>query len=97
MSQRFVDRRTAVLMRELRQKDRLMAVVEKDGGVSVEGHYVGALTGFSFAVDESQDGADLRTLRQAADKALGHEIAARVDRLRGRVMTALLRAGRLAP
>lgn len=81
LSQRFIDRRTAVLMRELRQKDRLMTVVEKDGSVSVEGHFIGSLEGFAFAADQAQAGADSRTLRQAAEKALAQEITARAERL----------------
>ncbi|MDA5192548.1 helicase-related protein [Govanella unica] len=81
LSQRFIDRRTAVLMRELRQKERLMAVVEKDGSVTVEGHFIGALSGFTFDVDEAQLSADQRTLRQAADKALVTEISERASKL----------------
>lgn len=77
LSQRFVDRRTTVLLRELRTKDRLMTVVEQDGGVTVEGQYIGALKGFRFEPDVSADGAGDRTLQHAADKALGEEIARR--------------------
>lgn len=78
LSQRFVDRRTAVLMRELRAKDKLMTVIANDGAVAVEGHHIGALKGFQFVADATAGATDDRTLRHAADKALADEIARRV-------------------
>ncbi|MEX1147653.1 MAG: hypothetical protein WEB93_04645, partial [Sphingomonadales bacterium] len=81
LRQRFVDRRTAVLMRELKRKEKLMAVVQDNGQVTVEGHFIGTLRGFVFVPDETAEGQDDRTLRHAADRALAEEIAARADRL----------------
>jgi ATP-dependent RNA helicase SUPV3L1/SUV3 len=78
LSQRFVDRRTTVLLRELRTKDQLMTVVEQDGGVTVEGQYIGALKGFQFAPDAAGDAAGDRALNYAATQALGEEINRRV-------------------
>ncbi|PZQ11967.1 MAG: helicase [Ancylobacter novellus] len=80
LAQRFVDRRTSVLMRRLRENHMLEAEIDKDGGVKVEGHHVGRLAGFQFAPEISGDGADGKALRAAAAKALSGEIEARANR-----------------
>src|SRR5205807_9698317 len=41
LAQRFIDRRTSVLMKRLARKEVLMSHVEEDGAISVEGEYVG--------------------------------------------------------
>ncbi|MFC7052170.1 helicase-related protein [Hansschlegelia quercus] len=80
LAQRFVDRRTSVLMRRLREKDMLEAEINKDGDVLVEGHHVGRLAGFQFAPDSSAEGTEGKALRAAASKALAGEIEARANR-----------------
>ena len=80
LAQRFVDRRTSVLMRRLREKDMLEAEINKDGDVLVEGHHVGRLAGFQFAPDSSAEGVEGKALRAAASKALAGEIEARAAR-----------------
>ncbi|GLK68535.1 helicase-related protein [Hansschlegelia plantiphila] len=80
LAQRFVDRRTSVLMRRLREKDMLEAEINKDGDVMVEGHHVGRLAGFQFAPDSVADGVEGKALRAAAVKALAGEIEARATR-----------------
>ncbi|MDG1707924.1 MAG: helicase-related protein, partial [Emcibacteraceae bacterium] len=52
LTKRFVSRRTSVLMRELRQKGKLMATIETDGSVYVEDHLIGTIEGFQFKEDE---------------------------------------------
>ncbi len=81
LTQRFVDRRTSVLMRRLKQKERLVAEVNDKGEVSVEGHFVGRLDGFRFTVDESAGGEESKTLRSASLAALQAEFARRADKL----------------
>src|SRR6187431_1325390 len=56
LTQRFVDRRTSVLMRRLRDKEEMAAEIGSDGGILVENHYVGRLDGFRFTPDASGDG-----------------------------------------
>ncbi len=80
LAQRFVDRRTSVLMRRLRENQMLEAEIDKNGDVSVEGHHVGRLAGFQFAPDATGDGPDGKALRAAASKALAGEIEARANR-----------------
>ncbi|MFQ6777425.1 helicase-related protein [Cereibacter sphaeroides] len=80
LTQRFVDRRTSVLMRRLKQKESLVAEVNDKGEVTVEGEFVGRLEGFRFRQDASNSPDEARTLRQAAVQALRPEFHLRADR-----------------
>ncbi|MGL4309551.1 MAG: helicase-related protein, partial [Paracoccaceae bacterium] len=80
LTQRFVDRRTSVLMRRLKQKETLVAEVNDKGEVTVEGEFVGRLEGFRFRQDASGSPDEARTLRQAAEQALRPEFHLRADR-----------------
>jgi ATP-dependent RNA helicase SUPV3L1/SUV3 len=80
ITQRFVDRRAAFLVRHLEGDGELLASVDKAGGVSVEGSYVGRLEGFRFAPD-AEAGEAARTLIAAANRVLRGEVAARARRL----------------
>ena len=81
LTQRFVDRRTSVLMRRLRENTRLETEVKESGEVVVEGHVIGRLQGFEFAADASGGGPDAKALRAAAQKALAGEIEKRADEI----------------
>jgi ATP-dependent RNA helicase SUPV3L1/SUV3 len=81
LTQRFVDRRTSVLMRRLRENAMLEAEVTPSGDVLVEGQHVGQLTGFRFTPDPDAAGEAARTLNAAAQKALASEIEGRARRL----------------
>ncbi|HSP26340.1 MAG TPA: helicase, partial [Saliniramus sp.] len=80
LASRFVDRRTSVLMRRLRENAMLDAEISTTGDVTVEGQHVGQLHGFSFVPDPGADSAEAKTLRNAAQKALAGEIEARAER-----------------
>lgn len=81
LTQRFVDRRAATLIRKLKDEDaELMAAVTIDGSVLVEGHRVGHLEGFSF-VPEAGDSSETKPLLAAARRVLPDEITRRVARL----------------
>ncbi|MDH2325606.1 helicase-related protein [Cereibacter sp. SYSU M97828] len=80
LTQRFVDRRTSVLMRRLKQKETLVAEVNDKGEVTVEGEFVGRLEGFRFRQDASSSPDEAKTLRQAAVQALRPEFHLRADR-----------------
>jgi len=81
LAERFVDRRTSVLMRRLREKAMLETEVGKTGEVTVEGHVIGRLEGFMFAADASTDASEAKALNAAAQKALAGEIEGRATRL----------------
>jgi ATP-dependent RNA helicase SUPV3L1/SUV3 len=80
LTQRFVDRRTSVLLRRLKQKETLVAEVNDKGEVVVEGEFVGKLDGFRFRQDASQSSDEARVMRQAAIQALKPEFHLRADR-----------------
>ncbi|MGO4707046.1 helicase-related protein [Microvirga sp. 2MCAF38] len=80
LAQRFVDRRTSVLMRRLRENAMLEAQITTSGDVTVEGQHIGHLHGFQFVPDPQADTTEAKTLRNAAGKALSGEIEARADR-----------------
>jgi len=81
LAERFVDRRTSVLMRRLREKTMLETEIGKSGEVTVEGHVIGRLDGFMFAPDASAAGSEAKALNAAAQKALAGEIEARATKL----------------
>ncbi len=80
LTRAFVDRRTSVLMRRLKQKESLVAEVNDKGEVTVEGEFVGRLEGFRFRRDASGSADEARTLQQAAVQALAPEFHLRADR-----------------
>jgi ATP-dependent RNA helicase SUPV3L1/SUV3 len=80
LTQRFVDRRTSVLMRRLKQKESLVAEVNDKGEVTVEGEFVGRLEGFRFRQDGTASPDEGRTLRQAAYESLRPEFHLRSDK-----------------
>src|SRR5271157_5824799 len=81
LTERFVDRRTSVLMRRLRENATLEPDFNKTGDVVVEGHLIGRLDGFVFVADASSGGSEAKALQNAAQKALAGEISARAVRL----------------
>jgi ATP-dependent RNA helicase SUPV3L1/SUV3 len=81
LTQRFIDRRTAILARKLKGDEKLTALVGADGKVAVEGEYIGTLQGFRFAPDRAETGNAARALSGAARSAVTPEIAGRVAQL----------------
>ena len=56
LTQRFVDRRTSVLLRRLGQKEAIVAEVNDAGEVTVDGEFVGKLDGFRFQPGQRRRG-----------------------------------------
>ncbi|MEO1135892.1 MAG: helicase, partial [Pseudomonadota bacterium] len=81
LTQRFVDRRTAALLKRLKDDAPLLAGVTDDGEVIVEGQFIGRLLGFEFIVDPRASGAEAKSLRAAGEKALRPVLAARAGAL----------------
>lgn len=81
LTERFVDRRTSVLMRRLRENTSLNTEIGKTGEVIVEGHVIGRLDGFTFAPDAAEAGSDAKALQAAAQAVLAGEINTRAERL----------------
>ncbi len=80
LTQRFVDRRTSVLMRRLKQRESLVANVTDNGEVSIDDQFIGRLEGFRFRLDPSADADQARTLRAAGVAALAPALSLRADR-----------------
>jgi ATP-dependent RNA helicase SUPV3L1/SUV3 len=83
LTQRFVDRRTAVLVRDIgaRGTDILPMTVTTDGEVSIGPEPIGHLSGFEFRVDPNARLADKRLLLAAAERRLGDELDRRAREL----------------
>jgi ATP-dependent RNA helicase SUPV3L1/SUV3 len=81
LTKRFIDRRTSVLMRRLRENATMDAEIRPTGEVVLEGHSVGRLSGFRFTPDSETAGPDARTAMAAASKVLAAEIQRRAERL----------------
>jgi ATP-dependent RNA helicase SUPV3L1/SUV3 len=81
ITQRFVDRRSAFLVRSLAEARELTASVAADGEVWVEGHFVGVMKGFGFHPDPAATGEGAKTLMVAANRMLRGEVQARARRL----------------
>lgn len=78
---RFVDRRTSALMRGLRVRHDMLAGVAADGAVTVEGHYVGRLSGVTFEAAQGGSMLEEKALRAAAQHAVAPELARRLGQL----------------
>ncbi len=82
LMQKFVDRRTSVLLRELRLKDPDLAVeVDPDGAVVVDGIIIGTLAGFAFTPDPAARAGEKKLLLAAAERRLARELARRARAL----------------
>jgi ATP-dependent RNA helicase SUPV3L1/SUV3 len=84
LTQRFVDRRAALLVRRLRDEGEMTSSVAAAGEVTVEGEHLGKIEGFRFVPDatEGPDGskvADQKAVLSAALKALRQDLPARLQ------------------
>jgi ATP-dependent RNA helicase SUPV3L1/SUV3 len=84
LTQRFVDRRAALLVRRSRDEGEMTSSVAAAGEVTVEGEHLGRIEGFRFVPDttEGPDGAkvaDQKTVLSAALKALRQDLPARLQ------------------
>ncbi len=87
LTQRFIDRRTSILMRSLRDHDAINLTLDDSGTVVIGGEAIGQLHGFRFTPDTRAEGIHGRTLRAAALKGLEGEFHARLKRLTNAVAT----------
>jgi ATP-dependent RNA helicase SUPV3L1/SUV3 len=81
LTQRFIDRRTGVLLRRLKENGMIEAQVTSTGEVNVEGQLLGTLMGFQFAPDPQAEGVDAKALKATAARILTAEMATRAERL----------------
>ena len=82
LTQRFVDKRTTVLMRQIGvDASALPVVIGAQGEVMVEEHVLGRLDGFRFTVAGDARAGDKRLLLAAAEKRLAGERRQRAEAL----------------
>ncbi len=81
LTQRFIDRRTSLLMQRLAKKEGLMTNVEAGGEVHVEGEFVGRIEGLNFVPDAASAASELQALKAASQAAVSTEILARAQTL----------------
>ena len=94
LTERFVNRRTTLLMKSLGQDASALPVtLEPDGHLTVEGETIGRLEGFRFHVDPSAGVADRRMLLAAGEKALPALLASRAEWLLTQGMSELVISG----
>ncbi len=82
LTQRFVDRKAAIVSRGLREKDKLLAGLSSDGTITVESEEVGRLDGFRFVPADEEIAASPR-LMAAANRAVREAIGPRIAALAG--------------
>jgi ATP-dependent RNA helicase SUPV3L1/SUV3 len=83
LTQRFVDRRTSVLMRDLGRKGagEFPVLIDEQGEVSVGTYPIGRLQGFAFEVDPAARHADRKMLLATAERRLAGEYEKRAAAL----------------
>ncbi len=80
LTQRFVDRETAVLVRRLRDREPLLAGLSADGKITVEGNEVGWLEGFNFVPNDKSILTNPHLLG-AVNRVIREAIAERVSKI----------------
>ncbi|MEW9854724.1 helicase-related protein [Novosphingobium sp. M1R2S20] len=70
LTERFINRRTAVLMRKLGTDAGLLSVRVEEEEVLVDGEHIGSLKGFTFQVDPGARLSDRKLLLAAAERHL---------------------------
>jgi ATP-dependent RNA helicase SUPV3L1/SUV3 len=94
LTERFVNRRTTVLIKSLGQDAGALPVrLEADGHLTVEGESIGRLEAFRFHVDPKAGLADRRMLLAAGEKALPGLLAERAEWLLAQGMGELAISG----
>lgn len=81
LTQRFIDRRTTQILRSMRERGELVASVDEDGAVLVDGEPIGRIEGLRFAPERGGDEPARRLLVAAARRAAGVELGRRVSAL----------------
>jgi ATP-dependent RNA helicase SUPV3L1/SUV3 len=82
LTQRFVDRRTSVLMRDVGGKaGEFPVIVDEQGEVSVGSYAIGRMDGFHFEVDPTARHSDRKMLLATAERRLGGEYEKRAAAL----------------
>ena len=81
LTQTFVDQRTSILVKKLKDREILDTRVNSDGAILVEGQFIGYIKGLKF-IPATVDGAMAgRTIARAANRVLRSETEKRITKL----------------
>ncbi len=83
LTQRFVDRRAALLVRRLRDEGEMTTSVAEAGEVIVEGEHLGRIEGFRFVPDQAEGQTDQKAVLSAALRALRENLPTRLAAFAG--------------
>jgi ATP-dependent RNA helicase SUPV3L1/SUV3 len=82
LTERFVNRRTAILMKTMGKDSALLRVaLDEQGHVTVEGEAIGHLEGFRFVVDALAGSEERKLMLAAAEKHMPRLLAEKAQRL----------------
>ena len=76
LTEQFIDRRIAHLVKKLKGTDRMVAAVDEAGRVEVDGHFIGTLNGLVFEPDKT----GLKTADRAIENAANSAVVPELDR-----------------
>lgn len=79
LTNQFIDRRTAHLVKKLKGDEKLIAAVGDNGYVGVDGHFIGHIDGLTFKADRTGLRTADRALANAANAVLVPELSTRVQ------------------
>ena len=79
LTQRFVDRRAALLVRRLRDEGEMNSTIAAAGEVIVEGEHLGRIEGFRFVPDATEGQTDQKAVLSAALRALRQDLPDRLQ------------------
>lgn len=75
LTQRFVDKRTAKLVRRLRTGGTAVASITAKGDIVADGDFLGRMSGFTLDPGSSESGTDLKTIHKTILSAIPERIA----------------------
>ncbi len=81
LKKRFIDKRTSILIKSLRQREKLVAEIRENNTIFIDGQLVGKLNGFVFELDESISSEQNKLFTQAASSALSGKIKTLSEKL----------------
>ncbi len=81
LMRRFVDKRTSILIRHLKDKQMSEPEINSKGEILIEGHLIGSIEGFRFKLAKSDTENDNKSARSAAASAIAPQILHRARTL----------------
>lgn len=80
---RFIDRKTSLLMKRLRQREDVKVSLMEDGKIVVENEEIGALKAFQFEADQSGTHSEGKGLKSASSDIISEELKKRAEAFLG--------------